>query len=332
MKNKNVLGFAIFYVASVALIILYFTFLKDKSSAQKTNTETAANTDVQKPLLIESDSLIDQLKKLQKLDERYSALFVQSKVTPAMDSIDTEISAKEYIFNNIIDSFEKKNNAAYTGPQKELYKKITDYFKQSLENRRTIGNIRYALAAGNFDLDSGQQRWLKLHSDLILKDNRIEELEKQLATNTSTSQSSVATADHESNLSLRDALSDEQKKNETLANANRLLKQSVNSLNTDLIKYRNGTSKNNNTVSAEDNSTKKMVEDLNAEIQLAKVDCNLSRADVKQIISNSRQRKELLSDALKVLNDLSNSQSADIRTKTKQRLTELHRITETVRD
>lgn len=336
-KNKN-LGFALFYIASIALIILYFTFLKDKSPLKSTVPQSGFGL-AQKEIMNEADLLFNQMKDLQKLDERYSALFVQSEVTPAMDSIDTEISNKEFIFKSIVDSFAGKADALSVGDDKKLFDKFNAFFKQTLENRRTIGNIRYALAAGNFNLDSGQQKLLRMNSDIILKNDRIAELEKQLASNRNFDSGRTAGIVNVSQ-TLQNSLTDEQQKNTALTNANNLLRENIVSLNGEMEGYRQtiATTKANDDSKAGEVAKETIdaidtrVEDLNAELQLARVDCNLSRADVKQIISNSRQRKELLSQALGVLNTLSKSDNADIQNKAKAKIRELYRITETVRD
>ncbi len=71
---------------------------------------------------------------------------------------------------------------------------------------------------------------------------------------------------------------------------------------------------------------------MDAELRFMKIDCNLSRADVNQIISNSRQRQALLSEALQTLNTLSRSEDAEVRNKAKKKFLQLETIAKTVRD
>ena len=76
----------------------------------------------------------------------------------------------------------------------------------------------------------------------------------------------------------------------------------------------------------------KRVSDLNTEIRLAQVDCNLSRVDATQIISNSKQRKALLSDALNTLNTLAVNGDATVKRKVLDKINRLNQVSSTFRD
>ena len=80
------------------------------------------------------------------------------------------------------------------------------------------------------------------------------------------------------------------------------------------------------------NSLEQKVQDLNADLYFAKVDCNLSRADAQQIISNARQRKELLSESLAMLTSLSASGDAGIQKKAKEKIAHLNHIATALHD
>jgi hypothetical protein len=71
---------------------------------------------------------------------------------------------------------------------------------------------------------------------------------------------------------------------------------------------------------------------LNAELRLAEVNCELSRADARQVVYNSRQRQELLTDALSILTQLEQSPDAEIQKKARQKMVELRSIVSTVHD
>jgi hypothetical protein len=71
---------------------------------------------------------------------------------------------------------------------------------------------------------------------------------------------------------------------------------------------------------------------LSEELRFAQVDCNLSRADARQIVYNARQRKDLLTDALTTLNDLARSPDPDVQKKAKEKLGRLRMIASTVHD
>lgn len=323
--NKKNVAFAIFYLASIALVILFFTFFNHKKPSAKIANTIENNSEPQKQLLTETDILLNKLIELQKADERYASLFVQSSVTPAMDSVDTQISIYEANFKNVIDSFSQTENN-YSGNNKILFNKINEYFKQTLENRRAIGNIRYALAAGNFSLDSNQKKWLKLNSDLLAKNKRIEELENLLQSNSDNINSQIEKSNAEL-APLQATINRQQIENDNL-------KQNIKSLNTTISTLQSNLAAKatNSTQNQTSSADLEKIQQLNDEIQLAKISCNLTRADAQQIISNSKERKELLTDALQSLINLSKSSNPEIRQKANSKLKELQRIAGTIRD
>jgi hypothetical protein len=68
------------------------------------------------------------------------------------------------------------------------------------------------------------------------------------------------------------------------------------------------------------------------QLRFAQIDCNLSRADARQVVYNDRQRQDLLADALRMLNDLSKSNDPGIQREAKQKLALLKNIASTVHD
>ena len=71
---------------------------------------------------------------------------------------------------------------------------------------------------------------------------------------------------------------------------------------------------------------------LSDELRFAQVDCNLSRADARQVVYNAKQRKDLLTDALTTLNDLARSQDPEVQKKARERLGLLRSIASSVHD
>ncbi len=74
------------------------------------------------------------------------------------------------------------------------------------------------------------------------------------------------------------------------------------------------------------------IDGLNAELSLAKIDCNLTRANGKDIIYNSRQRRDLLEESLTSLKNLANSGNPVIQRMVKEKMQLLQNIAATVRD
>ena len=71
---------------------------------------------------------------------------------------------------------------------------------------------------------------------------------------------------------------------------------------------------------------------LSDDLRFAEVDCNLVRADARQVIYTDKQRKELLTDALTTLNELVKSPDAETQKKARNRITMLRTIASTVHD
>ena len=71
---------------------------------------------------------------------------------------------------------------------------------------------------------------------------------------------------------------------------------------------------------------------LSDDLRFAEVDCNLVRADARQVIYTDKQRKELLTDALTTLNELVKSPDAEVQKKARNRITMLRTIASTVHD
>ena len=80
------------------------------------------------------------------------------------------------------------------------------------------------------------------------------------------------------------------------------------------------------------NALQEKIQYLNADLYFAKIDCNLTRADAQQIISNARQRKELLSESLTMLNTLSAYGDASIQKKAKEKILHLNHIATALHD
>ncbi|MDQ6761795.1 MAG: hypothetical protein M3015_04100 [Bacteroidota bacterium] len=74
------------------------------------------------------------------------------------------------------------------------------------------------------------------------------------------------------------------------------------------------------------------IDGLNAELSLAKIDCNLTRANGKDIIYNSRQRRDLPEESLTSLKNLANTGNPVIQRMVKEKMQLLQNIAATVRD
>ena len=76
----------------------------------------------------------------------------------------------------------------------------------------------------------------------------------------------------------------------------------------------------------------KQSSELTDQLRFAEVDCNLSRADARQVVYNDRQRQDLLAEALHILNELAKSSDPDVQRKANEKLTRLRSIAKMVHD
>ncbi len=182
-----------------------------------------------------------------------------------------------------------------------------------------------------FDMQKKDERIALLERDLRAKENAAAQPGQAEKT-----QAGIAAAQLEKEKeSLQKNLKEEEMRNTGLLDLTRSLKSD----NEKLLAELNKSKKNNisddasaQTARNKINSLQDQIDELNAALNFASIDCNLTRADARKIISNSRQRKELLADALRSLQDLSRSGNTDVQKKAKEKLAELNQIASTVRD
>lgn len=110
------------------------------------------------------------------------------------------------------------------------------------------------------------------------------------------------------------------------------LESDLRSSNIALEQARKTTDNNSSAVRNQTIILEKRINDLNAEIRFAQVDCSIARVDATQIISNARQRKILLADALTTLNNLSATGVATVKRKVSEKIIRLNQVSSTVRD
>jgi hypothetical protein len=182
---------------------------------------------------------------------------------------------------------------------------------------------------------------LELKNKLLEKENRIIDLENELAA--ARLKAPVITAPvtssgnllQEENNSLKQQLEDQQGKNAGLQNQLSALKRENNNLSLQLTQANsNTTAAASNTEALKNRHTEleRRVLEQNILLSFVQVDCNLARVDARQVISNARQRKELLTETLGILNNLATAPDAATQKKIKEKTAQLHKIASTIRD
>jgi hypothetical protein len=185
--------------------------------------------------------------------------------------------------------------------------------------------MRNALAMQNSSFSTDEKAMLTMQDALSQKESMISELKNTLKLQAKTN-SNLANGKNDNNAELSKNIS-------TLENTLAALTASNNSLKNDhdrLLKQQNENSKNagtNETMLKEKTvALQQKVDALNTELQLAQVDCNLSRVDAAQIISNAKQRKQLLSEASYILTNLSATANDDVKKKVKDKIVRLNQV------
>ncbi|MEO7533932.1 MAG: hypothetical protein ABIU30_08805 [Ferruginibacter sp.] len=333
--ERNKYKFASVYILSVILVAAIFVALWNMFSTPKPASalqQQAATVD-EIAILKQDEMLHVQLENLQQLDAKYKMLLATSETKLSLDNVEKEISVAETSFGNLLDTLANQKTSLKSTASQEKWEKMTAAFKSVLDSRKSTGYMRGPLSGNVKQLSTSEKDVLKMKLELDNKNHQIIALENQiknqqnsLANNTTGTTS--PTQFEQQVTALRANLSKE--KESTAAQLY------INSrLTTQLIELKASYASVDEKRKLEQGVNDILIDkldDLDAKLLLAKIDCNLSRADAKQIISNSKQRKELLQESLSTLNSLAHSSNPSVQTKAKEKLNQLKGIVATIRD
>ncbi len=346
-KRNLKLRFAILYIVSLVLLsVIFITFWNMHDAQEKTISVADPSGNSEEYQIIKQDELLHKgLIELQQLDSKYASQFANAASKESMDSLNDLISTADESFGDVIGSVENQRNTFTNAANKIMLDSITNSFRVALNNRRSNGFMRKAVSALNSNMGTDQREVLKLKMDLSNKNDQILTLENGLknvksdASNNSTE--ALATAQQVQSLQAdlakaKQALTNLTSQNNTISKDNNRLTAQINELElnnkTDGQKTAAGDNNTNNTNNSNDANMLNKIEDLNTQLAFAQVDCNLTRADPKQIISNSKQRKDLLQEALNSLNNFARSNNAAIQKKAREKLVQLQSIASAAHD
>ena len=340
-RRKRIIAFAGIYAASIILLLFIFSAF-GMSFGTKEPDERKAHTYPQ-PLaeteLLHADSLLHaELQQLQQSDIRYSLLADSAGNTQRNNAAMAAADALDDI-KKTIDSIQQMTTS-HTGAEGARYAIMINTFKSVLNDRLIIKNTQASMAAGKTLLSASPQDMLQWKNELLLKDNDISRLQTEIKVLQGREPVSLKTSGTEEaqkgeNELLKTAFTDQQKEYDELKDKYNRLKTDNSSLAMQLTDLKKAALQPEKINDVKDNRVEKLeqqVDDLNADLYFARIDCNLTRTDAQQIISNARQRKELLSESLVMLNSLSKSPDADIQKKAKEKIVRLKRIASTLHD
>ncbi len=273
--------------------------------------------------------LQQRLSDLQLLQQQYNIGTAAGKDKAALKNYRTSILLAEEAFRFSIDSIwisaiTDKNTSS-------LQLKTIDAYKSSLDSIRRI-NSSLNIATADDDFVPDRKAFVQMQDELMDKTNRIALLESSIniLSKKSAMNTSGNVADRMNETQVADAALLEKKVNELTAGNQRLQQEIERLRKLPVEAAKNSTAEE--ILLSKNTALQQKVNTVNAELQLVMVDCNLSRVDATQIISNSKQRKQLLSEASTILTNLSGSSDAVIRNKVKEKIVRLNQVAANTRD
>ena len=297
----------------------------------------------QQELLMQDEVLHGHLSSLQKLDKEFTSLLTNTANKERLVEMNARISLAENYFGESIDSIAKEMLNQPNKVDESLFANLLNSFRLALENRRAISNLRDAVSSDEVNLNGEKMLILKFKNELLSKETRIAGLENalkvmqvNLSKRTTTpaaaapviSKTRVVNAPvdllKEEDNGTKEKIAERDNKIASLTTTNNLMQKEYDRL----VKQYNEAKKDleNNDVKSRNVTLEKKVDELNTELRLAQVDCNLARADATQIVSNPKQRKILLSEASAILNTFSKSENTTVQKKVQDKIIRLNQV------
>ncbi|MEP7144118.1 MAG: hypothetical protein ABI707_14645 [Ferruginibacter sp.] len=334
-KKMIIFSLVILITAGIASFLLNMLWPKDEYISQKkADTNLPFVSPVNYDILLETNGLLNnRLTSLAQLDQQYIDVLAKSNDKKETDAISKEISTQEELFSGSIDSISKGGGQPDSSLNK-IFDNIIFSYKSILQSRHTVTSLRTAIDMHKDGLKPDQMAILKTQNDLQEKNRRITLLEAELKTITATKENAMKhpAGDINNLTKLKEDIAGQANRIAVLTGDNNNLKKD----NDRLIKEQNNASKNVSpgelTLKNKTVSLQQKIDELNTELQLAHVDCNLSRIDAGKIISNSRQRKELLDEASGILTSLAKSDDPVTKKKAQYKIVRLNQIAANTRD
>lgn len=339
-ERKLKIKFAIILIASIVVLSGVFAALWFYNSPTYIEMPTG---DAENIVLLNEDQLLHEgLMKLDELNMNYSKFLAASAGRASLDSLNNLINTSEADFSNLIDRMYSQKSKFKNPGNSEKSDHIIHAFISSLNYRKSYDSLRMASAGfvNEKNLEGDNLSIQQLKMSVQSKDDTIKNLLSQLRFQNQLKKYDSPVEQYiQPNTEIESLQSNVKKQRDSI----KILSTVYNSLikdNSNLTDQLNKLKLNNNNTNTPDegqvpdkiNSLNNKIDDLNAELVFARVDCNLTRANGKDIIYNSRQRKDLLNESLRSLKYLSKSDNPVIQRKVKDKLQVIQNLSSTVRD
>lgn len=338
-KRKRLFIFSMIFVATTCIefFLIMSLWRQDESFAvtkpENTTIKQPSVSPVHYDMAVSGIELLEiELNDIQQLDRQYANLLTATPDKKRLDSVSYLIDAQETGLKRAIDSISRNTPGQADSGLNKLVNNIVSSYKSILQNRSSIRSLRNAVNVGEDKVKPDEMALLQTQNNLQEKDDRIAFLENELKVLSAKKTPPASRTDAGEVSALKQTLTERENKIAALTQTTGSLKQENEKLLKQLNDANKATGQGDPASRNKIISLQQRVDELNAELRLAKVDCNISRVDATQIVSNSRQRKELLSEASGILTSLSKSEDADIRKKVQDKIIRLNQVAANTRD
>ena len=335
--------FTIIYGATIVLLCVVFSalWLYYPQESSVVNRDMFQDDSEKLALLNEDAALHEGLMKLNELDMTYSKLIATSTDTISLANMNNLIITSQIDFSNMIDQLDKQKRFFKNPFNIEKSDAMIKAFITALNYRKSNDSLRMRLfnsGTNEKDLQLGTFTVLPSEENTQSKDDTIQNLLSQLKF-----QSQLKKYDfpmeqtRQPNAEIELLRSNVKRQTDSikilLAVYKSLIKDNSNLTNQlDNLKLNTKTNQDETSMPDKINTLNNKIDDLNLDLAFAEIDCNLTRVNGKDIVYNSRQRKDLLQESLRSLKNLSNSTNPIVQRKVKTKLALLQNIAATVRD
>lgn len=331
--------FTIVYIGSIVLIALFFGawWLYHSSSDESPQVINSQENAEQTALLNMDQTLHEGLMNLDGFNISYSKLLAESADSTALDSVNNLINTSQIAFSSLVDKMYSQRNIFKNPLNANKADSIIYAFISSLNSQKADNALRMAFSGKDINLERDSFATFQSQMDMQTKNDSIMNLRDQLKSKNQFNRNSFPAAQGLQNNSEIESLQANIKAQKDslenlIAQYNSVTKDNQN-LTAQLTKLKLSPAKADVAESTDKvKSLNDKIDDLYAELSLAKIDCNLTRANGKDIIYNSRQRRDLLQESLTSLKNLANSDNPVIQRMVKEKMQLLQNIAATVRD
>ncbi|MEP6682889.1 MAG: hypothetical protein ABJA35_06500 [Parafilimonas sp.] len=318
--EKKPLSFFLICVTAIALsgFLIFSIFSKNKK-------KEPGNDAIMLSLIQQSSVLQNAMADIDSLNAIYGNTLSRNDEVDKnrmLDSLNILLTQKENNFEKLVDSLQM-NASSFNKNSFDLYNRIIASYRSSLQQSIALSAIRNITTVADTSYHLDTFSLLKIQTELQAKQTEINILTNQLeasknVANINTPQNFKKYLSQQDSM-LNELLESEKQKNENLTSYNDKLKR-------DNLKLKDQLDKSSVNNENENLSAQQTKDQVNAQLNLEKVDCYLLRADATQIISNAKQRADLLESALSILNTLSQSSNASIQQQAKLKMAKLKSI------